>query len=166
MEIRRIRADEWRELRELRLRALLDTPDAFGATYDQESIDPEQEWIDWVVDGAEGGRSFWALAVDDDTGPLGGMAFGSRHRDVADAIGLFAMWVDPDVRGQGLGRRLVEAVVGWARTTERPRVVLSVNETNEPAIRLYGACGFTPTGTTHPIREGSPIVAMSMALVL
>jgi RimJ/RimL family protein N-acetyltransferase len=166
VEIRRIRADEWRELRELRLRALLDTPDAFGATYEQESIDPEQEWIDWVADGAEGGRAFWAVAVDEVNGELGGMAFGSRHRDVPDGIGLFAMWVDPGLRGHGLGRRLVGSVVDWARTTERPRVVLSVNRTNATAIHLYEACGFAPTGTTHPIREGSPIVAISMALVL
>jgi ribosomal protein S18 acetylase RimI-like enzyme len=93
------------------------------------------------------------------------MALGSRHWQVEDAIGLFSMWVDPTFRGRGLGRGLVEAVVGWARTTERPRVVLSVNETNEIAILLYERCGFAPTGTRHPIREDSTITAISMALV-
>ncbi|MGZ6545915.1 MAG: hypothetical protein ACXVEI_11425 [Actinomycetota bacterium] len=32
-EIRRIGAGEWRELRDLRLRALTDAPDAFTATF-------------------------------------------------------------------------------------------------------------------------------------
>jgi ribosomal protein S18 acetylase RimI-like enzyme len=32
VEIRRIGKDEWQELRELRLRALIDAPDAFGST--------------------------------------------------------------------------------------------------------------------------------------
>jgi RimJ/RimL family protein N-acetyltransferase len=165
MQIRRIRPDEWPELRALRLGALQDTPEAFGSTYDQESSEPDAVWRDWAADGAEGGSSFWALAVDEETGRTAGMAFGSRHWHVPDAIGLFAMWVDPALRGHGLGRRLVEAVVDWARTTERPRVVLSVSETNEVAIRLYERCGFEPTGTRHPIRDGSAITAISMALV-
>jgi len=166
MQIRRIRPDEWRELRDLRLRALRDTPDAFGSTYEREAAEPEQAWRDWAADGAEGGSQFWAFALDETSGRVGGMALGSRHWQVEDAIGVFSMWVDPALRGRGLGRRLVEAVVGWARTTERPRVVLSVNETNATAIRLYERCGFTPTGTRHPIREDSPITAISMALVL
>jgi RimJ/RimL family protein N-acetyltransferase len=166
VQIRRIRADEWRELRELRLRALRDTPEAFGSTYAMEAAEPEQQWREWASDGAEGGASYWALAVDDDAGRIGGMAFGSRHWQVTDAIGVFSMWVDPALRGQGMGQRLVESVVAWARTTERPRVVLSVNETNEVAIRLYERCGFVPTGTQHPIRDGSSITAISMAVVL
>ena len=165
MQIRRIRPDEWRELRDLRLRALRDTPDAFGSTYEQEAAEPDQAWRDWAVDGAEGGASFWAFAADEDE-RIGGMAFGSRHWQVEDAMGLFAMWVDPAFRGQGLGRRLAEAVIDWARTTDRPRVVLSVNEANHGAIRLYERCGFAPTGTRHSIRDGSPITAISMALVL
>jgi RimJ/RimL family protein N-acetyltransferase len=60
----------------------------------------------------------------------------------------------------------VEAVVDWARTTDRARVVLAVNETNEEALRLYARCGFVPTGTRHPIRDGSSIMVISMALVL
>jgi len=166
VEIRRIRADEWRALRALRLQALRDTPEAFGSTYEQEAAEPDQHWCDWAADGAEGGSSYWALAVDDDTGRLGGMAFGSRHWQVTDAIGVFSMWVDPELRGRGIGQRLVEAVIAWARTTDRPRVVLSVNEANQGAIRLYERCGFTPTGATHPIRDGSPITAISMALRL
>ena len=165
MEIRRIRADEWRELRGLRLRALLDTPDAFGSTYEQEAAEPDQTWRDWAAEGADGGDSFWALAIGEDAGSIVGMALGARHWYVEDAIGLFSMWVEPAFRGRGLGRRLVEAVVEWARTTERPRVVLSVNEANRTAIRLYGRCGFAPTGTRHPIREGSDVSAISMALL-
>ena len=55
MEIRRIGADEWGELRDLRLRALQDAPDAFGSTYEEESIRTDAEWMEWAAD-ARGGR--------------------------------------------------------------------------------------------------------------
>ena len=160
VEIRRIGRDEWQELRELRLRALLDAPDVFGSTHDQEASDPEDEWRNWVADGAEGGSGFAAIAV----GPVGwvGMAVGAPHREHPGELGLFAMWVDPFVRGEGIGRRLVNEVLGWARATGCRSIRLRVTSTNEVAIRLYERCGFLDDGDRPPLREGSDVVTMSM----
>lgn len=160
VEIRRIGRDEWRELRELRLRALLDAPNAFGSTHDQEASDPEDVWRDWAANGAAGGSGFAAIAI----GPGGwvGMAVGAPHREHPGELGLFAMWVDPSVRGEGIGRRLVDAVIGWARTAGFGSIRLRATTSNDDAIRLYERCGFLDDGDREPLREGSDVFTMSM----
>jgi hypothetical protein len=42
--VRRTTADEWREFRELRLEALLDSPTAFGQTHEQALAHPDELW--------------------------------------------------------------------------------------------------------------------------
>ena len=164
MEIRRIRSNEWRELRELRLRALLDAPDAFGATHEQEATDHEDEWRTWTHQGAEGGPGFTAVAAEGDRWV--GMAVGAPHLDHPGDAGLFAMWVDPVVRARGLGSALVEAVLDWARSTGFPLIRLRVTVSNDAAVRLYVASGFLETGERAPLREGSDVITMTMAAAL
>ena len=79
VEIRRIGAGEWRELRDLRLRALKDAPDAFTATYEEESNDTDAHWSEWATELAEGGSSFGLVAESE--GRWIGMAVGGPHRD-------------------------------------------------------------------------------------
>ena len=93
--VRRLRPDEWRELRALRLRALADAPEAFGATLAEAEADPDAAWQlragsdDRVVVVAErrrpaGGHGVgWTGAGRRDRGrPLlhVGRAGGPRHR--------------------------------------------------------------------------------------
>ena len=160
VEIRRIGRVEWPELRELRLRALLDAPDAFGATHDQEASDPEDEWRDWAASGAEGGLGFAAIAVGD--GEWIGMAVSQPHREHPGELGLFAMWVDPSVRGDGIGQRLVDQILRWAGTTGFASIRLRVTVSNDAAIRLYERCGFVDDGNREPLRDGSDVTTMSM----
>jgi hypothetical protein len=42
--VERVRAAEWRELRELRLRALADAPEAFASTLAREAAFPDDVW--------------------------------------------------------------------------------------------------------------------------
>jgi len=53
--------------------------------------------------------------------------------------------VDPEHRGRGLGRLLVEAALAFLRSRGAPRVVLSTAERNEPAQRLFASLGFRRT---------------------
>ena len=164
MDIRRIRADEWVELRDLRLRALQDAPDAFGSTFAEESVRTDAQWMAWAAALAEGGSSFGAVAVDH--GGWVAMAVGEPHRDHAGEAGLFAMWVTTDVRGAGVGRDLVERVVAWASSQAFPLLRLLVTQANDGAIRLYERCGFTDEGVRLPLRAGSDVTAMSMTMDL
>ncbi len=50
--------------------------------------------------------------------------------------------VDPPFRRLGVGRRLMEQVIGWARERGLPGVMLETQNINVPACRLYESCGF------------------------
>jgi GNAT superfamily N-acetyltransferase len=83
-----------------------------------------------------------------------GMAAGgdSNHTGTAS---LTSLWVDPGWRGQGVGDRLVMAVLEWAKTEGFSRVLLWVTDGNSKAESLYQRNGFTRTGgvVREPRRE-------------
>jgi N-acetylglutamate synthase len=58
-------------------------------------------------------------------------------------VGLFDIVVAPDLRGLGLGRQVVCALMAWARKHGAERAYLQVRETNTGARDLYRTLGFT-----------------------
>jgi ribosomal protein S18 acetylase RimI-like enzyme len=59
-----------------------------------------------------------------------------------DEVELARLIVSPTLRGQGVGRRLVAALVETARTTGLGTVILRVSRGNPAAVRCYRASGF------------------------
>ena len=53
--------------------------------------------------------------------------------------------VDPEFRGRGVGRMLLDATLAYLRSRGAPRVVLSTAERNETAQRLFASIGFRRT---------------------
>jgi GNAT superfamily N-acetyltransferase len=148
VEIRPTTEEDWEALRDVRLRALAEAPHAFGSTLAREEDRPEAEWREWADRGRSGdGVTF----VADDGDRFYGLAGGYPEEEDPDAVHLVAMWVDPEARRSGLGRRLIESVVGWARDRGARKVNLWVTDANEPAIALYRAYGFRPTGDRQPL---------------
>jgi ribosomal protein S18 acetylase RimI-like enzyme len=54
--------------------------------------------------------------------------------------------VNPEFRGEGLGRRLLERGIQWARENDFPGVMLETQDDNVPACMLYQRCGFVLGG--------------------
>jgi GNAT superfamily N-acetyltransferase len=65
-----------------------------------------------------------------------------RRLDEANAE-LKRMYVDPSLRGRGIGRALVEALEREARLLGVTRMVLETGTRLAPAIKLYEAMGYT-----------------------
>ena len=55
---------------------------------------------------------------------------------------LVKLAVDPDARGAGIGRRLVERCLAQARIDRTRRVTLISSTRLQAALRLYESCGF------------------------
>ena len=162
--IRQLSETDWETLREIRLRALDDSPDAYGRTYAHEKAHTEDVWRERASGGLAGPPSISLIAESD--GRSVGMA-GSRVRPHDEQIAdLFAMWVAPQARGRGIAAALVEHICTWAAATGCHEVHLSVTEGNNAAVRLYERSGFEPTGEREPLRESSDLWMAYMRKVL
>lgn len=73
-------------------------------------------------------------------GQVAGVGFLRRIRD--DAGEIKRLYVDPNARGSGLGRALVEALVSAGRDTGMARVFLDSGSFMQSAHKLYRASGF------------------------
>jgi ribosomal protein S18 acetylase RimI-like enzyme len=54
--------------------------------------------------------------------------------------------VNPEYRGLGIGRKLLECGIQWARENDFPGVMLETQDDNVPACMLYQSCGFVLSG--------------------
>jgi RimJ/RimL family protein N-acetyltransferase len=145
--IRRVRAAEWATLREVRLRALAESPEAFGSTFARESAFDELRWRDRLAEGA------WFVAGEPDA--TAGVAAGYPAPEEAHRRHLLAMWVAPHARGSAVAAGLVDAVLDWARADGALEVTLGVVLGNERAHALYAKCGFVRTGQRLTL-DGDP----------
>jgi GNAT superfamily N-acetyltransferase len=87
-----------------------------------------------IIDG--GGAIFVALLGDEVIGTCGIHPAGDGDFE------LIKLAVDPRARGGGLGRRLVERCVDFARAAGARRVTLLSSRKLASALRLYAALGF------------------------
>ncbi len=138
--ITRLAAEEGLRLRTIRLRSLADAPDAFGSTYGEAAARPPDTWAAQLREIP----TFVAVVDGEDAG----IVRGARDDSRPDTAWLISMWVAPEVRGQGVGEALIDAVVEWARAGGARRLLLDVGDHNRPAIALYARMGFEPNGTT------------------
>lgn len=67
-------------------------------------------------------------------------------------VELKRMYLAPALRGQGLGRRLLERVLEWSRQQGARRLVLDTLPQMTAARRLYEAAGFSVAG--ERVEEG------------
>jgi ribosomal protein S18 acetylase RimI-like enzyme len=68
-------------------------------------------------------------------------------------VGELGMGVRKDLRGQGIGTRLLDATLARVRACGLERVELEVYSLNEPAIRLYEKRGFVVEGVKKGARK-------------
>ncbi len=155
IDVRRITPDDARVLRAVRLAALADTPHAFGSTLERELAFDDADWSGRAVAGSVGDERCTFLAWHADgrvVGVVGGYRVDAMAGTPASrAVDLVSMWTDPSVRRAGIGRRLIDAVVEWARTARAERVELWVTNGNDPAQHLYESMGFVVTGDHQPL---------------
>lgn len=125
--------------RAIRLEALATHPEAFGSTFEREREKP----LAWFEERLAISDVFGAFMSDELVGIAG------FHREegakTAHKAVLWGMYVRPQARKSGTGRRLVDAVAAHAATRVE-QLLLAVVSENEAAVRLYAAAGFVEYG--------------------
>ncbi|KFU79004.1 Ribosomal protein S18 acetylase RimI [Amycolatopsis lurida] len=138
--VRRLIPADLDVFREIRLRALTDTPENYGSIAAAERAQSDEEWLAKLT------GDVWFAAFDD--GSAVGLVAG-RARD--DGWILYSMWVAPEARRQGLGTKLMGEVRSAAEDDGAREVWLHVAEDNDHARRLYLRLGFIATGELEPM---------------
>ena len=153
-----------REYRGLRLRALADSPGAFATTFAEAQAREDADWSRQVASGAESPSEI-ALVAEVDS-ELVGLAWSRIDTSDSGRAYLYQMWVGPDFRRLGVGRKLLGAVTDWVASVNAHFIVLSVACGDTPATRLYASAGFEPFGVPEPLRPGSKLLVQPMQLDL
>lgn len=76
------------------------------------------------------------------------------------------LYVEPSARGLGIGRKLVDEAVAFARATGCRRIVLWTNDILTAARRIYETAGFTLVGSEKHQSFGHDLVGETWALEL
>ena len=157
--IRSTRADDWREVRALRLEMLADTPNAFAETLEHATRVAEPEWR------MRGGRGenpngVQVVAIADNGRWVGTM--GAYVTPGGEAM-LVGVYVTPDCRGasSGVTDALLAAVEDWVRG-RFATLILHVHEQNPRARAAYERRGFEYTGERLPYVLNAAEVELGM----
>ena len=155
VSIRRIRPGEADLFKQIRLAALLDSPSAFGSTYEsaqQRSAESCQRQADSTAQGSDR-ATFLAFADDGPDRPIGIMAL-YRNEDEAGIRSksgeLIQVWVSPQYKGHGVAAAILEAVCAWARRNEFDKIVAGVASGNSRALSFYAKHGFEQRSSVAP----------------
>jgi RimJ/RimL family protein N-acetyltransferase len=146
VEVALLSPDEWERLKAIRIRALIENPDAFGANLEEVQAQSKEVWLklfekeDYLVASINGV----------DVGMLYIEVLKGDH-DATCWIG--GCWTDPIYRGNGVMRALFNYIDNHALEKDWIRQGLGVWVDNLLAIKAYKSLGFTFAGEKMPGRR-------------
>jgi RimJ/RimL family protein N-acetyltransferase len=139
IQIRRLTPSEGAAYREIRLEALRLNPESFGSTFEAECARPLAHFSERVA-GCPVFGAFRDAEIVGMAGFLGREGAKDAHKGY-----LWGMYVRAGARNAGVGRKLAEAVIEYARRHVEV-LQLDVVSENEAARRLYAGLGFVEYG--------------------
>lgn len=146
LHVRVLPSDEWQAYKDVRLRALRESPEAFVASAEEEEAFPDERWQQRME------RSRRLLAIDEEE-VVGVVSVGTGHRtNIPGAGELFGLWVAPARRGSGVARRLLEKAAKVGREVGLRQLVYWVGTDNGRAVAFASSFGFRPTDDRRPMR--------------
>jgi GNAT superfamily N-acetyltransferase len=135
--------DEWERLRAIRIRALIENPEAFGAALVEVEAQSREAWLklfekeDYLVASING--------MD-----VGMLYIEVLNGDHSATCWIGGCWTDPSYRGNGVMRALFNYIDHHAKEKDWVRQGLGVWIDNLLAIKAYESLGFTFAGEKMP----------------
>lgn len=160
VRIVRVGEDQWRAVREVRLRALQDAPDSFGSSLGREQRFTEAHWRMRLRT-----TPTW-LAVDDAGAPRGMVSLIQEPGSPVDDRHVVGLWVAPEVRRQGVAWTLLDAARDHAAAVGARTVSLWLLDGNTAAGDLYVRAGFRRTGVRQRLPRNADLVEERYELAL
>lgn len=144
MEIRRLEPADAALFQEIRLAALLDSPTAFGSSYEEERDRP----LALIASRLEVSPDTAVFGAFDRSELIGTIGLRREtHIKMQHKAMIWGMYVAPAHRKCGAGRALMQAAIDCAeRIPGLMQVNLSVNSSNTAALQFYESMGFHAYG--------------------
>ncbi|AVR02268.1 acetyltransferase [Pluralibacter gergoviae] len=140
IKIRRSRHEEGKQLIAIWCRSVDATHDFLSGAYRAE--------LEGLVSAFLPEAPLWVAVTEKDE-PVAFMLLTGEHMD--------ALFVDPAVRGRGVGKLLIEHALTLA-----PRLTTDVNEQNEQAVGFYRKMGFKVAGRSETDDLGKPYPLLNL----
>ena len=140
--VKPLRGEDAEIFRAMRLRSLQEHPEAYGASYEEESTRTVDEFAEML----NGSSAFFGAFLD---GIMVGMVNVARHPRVKTShrAHINGMYVVPEARGKQGGKALLDAALAYCCASDGvEHVVLAVTATNLAARSLYRKAGFMTWG--------------------
>ena len=138
--VQQVGESDWRLVQEVRLRALREDPDVFGASLAREERFVESHWRMRLRTSTT-----W-IAVDDGGVGRGIVTMMQEPGSPVDDRHVVSLWVAAESRRHGVGWALLDAVRAAATAQDARTVSLWLLDGNNAAGDLYVRAGFTRTG--------------------
>jgi len=143
VEVSLLSQDEWERLRAIRIRALIENPEAFGAALEEVEAQSKEVWLklfekeDYLVASING--------VD-----VGMLYIEVLNGDHGATCWIGGCWTDPAFRGNGVMRALFDYIDNHAQEKGWIKQGLGVWVDNLVAINSYKSLGFNFAGEKMP----------------
>jgi RimJ/RimL family protein N-acetyltransferase len=146
--VRQLTVDDWRSMREIRLKALQSDPLVFGSNYEKESKMTEDDWKSRLQ--ADYNAVFMLF---DGEKPIGMTSVGVDREDASGKTALlWGTWLEPEYRGRGLSALIYKTRIEWAKA--RPaieKIIVSHRASNLASKHANQKHGFVFTHTQEKV---------------
>ncbi len=133
--------ENWQVLKDLWLEALQANPEAYGSSYEEESLLSDEEWKKKFDASTK-----YVARIGDTYVGLMGVQFEKKIK-VAHSAQIVGVYVTAKERGRGIGRAMMErALVDLRADPKIIRVGIGVNILQKNAVQLYHDLGFKDYG--------------------
>jgi RimJ/RimL family protein N-acetyltransferase len=146
IKVKSATANDYLKVRELRLAALLDSPQAFGAKYDELKDHPDSYWQQLLT------VANWCLVFDGELG-IGLLAIDRADKDRKADCWVSSWWIDKSYRGQGISKLMAAWIYELCQKNDWQRIGLGVWPDNKSAISVYLKLGFVAADALMPSRS-------------
>ncbi len=165
--VRRVRAEDWRRVRDFRLEALQD-PDAAIAFLEAHAVAADRPDVFWQerARGAAAGAIAAQFVAEEGEEWFGSVTVLRRKAGETDHLGavladaradVVGVYVRPSARGRGIIDALLSAAADWVRSLGDEALTLDVHAGNGRAQAAYRRAGFAPTGRRFTSQIGDEV---------
>ncbi len=153
-----ISANDWDKFKAARIRAVADSPSAFGDTLEQVESYPDNYWVEGIKNS-----QVFVINIDGDY-----VATVVLKQDDDGVWSIKSLWTEPEYRGNGLATQLLHTVIDTAKATGITEIELGINCSQSAAITLYESFGFRTVKAIPNVSmgDGSTNTLLVMRLTL